>query len=381
MKLIILQEKLKNGLAIVERVTGRSFTLPILNNVLLTTEKNFLRLSSTDLEVGINWQSLAQIEKQGKITIPARVFSGFINLLPNKKIILEKKGEDLFIECENFKTQIKGISADDFPIIPQVSKESFVEVENSSFCQGLSQVVDIATLSKARPEISGIYFSFQKDLIKIAATDSFRLAEKTLFFEKTENLSNLKEKENSFILPQKTTKEIINIFNEKEGKIKIYFSQNQVLFESESSETSSYPQVQIISRLIEGEYPAYHEIIPKKHQTQIILNKNEFLSQIKTAALFSGKVNEVKFNIDSKKKKIEVFSQNPDLGEYKSFLNGKIKGDSLEISFNYRFLIDGLSNIKSNEIVFELNGEGGPGALKSLSDSGYIYVVMPIKAS
>lgn len=380
MKTTILQNKLKTGLNIVEKISGKSLTLPVLSNILLSTEKNFLQLSGTDLEVGVNWWILVKTEKEGQIAVPARVLSSFINLLPEKQISLIVKDKVLSIECENFKNQIKGLGAEDFPIIPKVPRESFVEVESIPFCQGLSQVVDIAIPSAARPEISGIYFCFQKESIKIAATDSFRLGEKTFLFEKSDVLSKTGKDEISFILPQKTAKQILNIFGEKEGGLKIYFSSNQVLFETLMPEVS-HPQGQLISRLIEGEYPNYQEIIPKKSETQIVLNKGEFLNQIKIASLFSGKINEIKFKVDPIKKGIEILSQNPDLGEHHSFLKGETKGEGLEVSFNHRFLTEGLLNIKSPEVIFGLSGEGGAGVLKPVGDASYIYVVMPIKAS
>jgi len=374
MKLLILQEKLKEGLNIIERISMKSLILPILNNTLLKTEKNFLKLSATDLEIGINWWSLAKIEKEGEIVLPIRVLSNFFNLVPNKQVSLEKKDQYLIIECENFKTQIKGFSQEDFPVIPQISQEDVIELEIDRFCQGLSCVVDVALPSQVRPEISGVYFSFQKDQVKLTTTDSFRLSEKTLPVEKK------LEKEVSFILPQKTAKEIINIFNEKEGKLKIYFSPNQVLFENQMTETP-HPHIQLMSKLIEGEYPNYQEIIPKKYQTQVVLNKQDFFSQIKLASLLSGKINEVKLKISPKKSEVEILSQNPELGEHHSVLKGKINGESLEVSFNYKFLLDGLLNIKTPEVSFELSKEEGPAVLKPVDDPNYLYVVMPIKSS
>jgi len=376
MKLLILQEKLKKGLGVVERISSKSLTLPILNNILISTEKNFLNLAATDLEIGINLWILTQIKKEGKITIPSRLFSSFINLLPNKKISLEVKDNDLFIECENYKTQIKGLSAEEFPIIPKITNGDTVSIEAPSFCKNLNQIVDIAVPSSIRPEISGIYFLFQKNLITIAATDSFRLGEKKIFLKNNSNL----EKEYSLILPQKTAKEIVNIFNEKQGELKMYFSPNQVMFEYPMEETT-HAEIQIISRLIEGEYPNYQEIIPKKYTTRLTLNKDEFLNQIKTASLFSGKINEVKIKADSKENKIKAFSQSSDIGEYESSVPGKVEGEPIEISFNHRFLLDGLSSIRAPEIIFELNKETGPGVLKAVGDDTYIYVVMPIKAS
>ena len=222
MKFLILQEKLKEGLHIVERTASKSLTLPILNNILLSEEKNFLNISSTDLEVGIRWWTLIKGEQEGKATVPSRLFSQFIDLLPNKKISIETKGDVLLIECENYKTQIKGTPADEFPIIPNVPKDEFALIDAIPFCQGLSQVVDVPAHSTTRPEISGVYFLFQKNLLTLASTDSFRLAEKQIPLKDATTL----EKEYSFILPQKTTKEIITIFGEKGGKIKMYFSPN-----------------------------------------------------------------------------------------------------------------------------------------------------------
>ena len=376
MKLIILQEKLKEGLNIAERVSSKSLTLPILNNVLVSAEKNFINLAATNLELGVNWWALAKIEKEGKITIPSHFFSNFINSLPNKKINLKAENNNLLIECENYKTQIKGLPAEDFPIIPKISNGEFFSLNNSSFCQGLSQVADIAVLSTARPEISGVYFLFQKNSIIMAATDSFRLAEKRIILKNNSSL----RKNYSLILPQKTAKEIVNILGNIEGESKIYFSSNQVMFESLMSE-AKHPQIQLVSRLIEGEYPNYQEIIPQKYATQIVLDKNEFLNQIKSASLFSGKTSEIKIKTDAKAKELKVLSQSQEVGECQSSMPAKIKGDDLEIVFNYRFLAEGVANIKSSEIVLELNGDSGPGVLKPVGDDTYIYVVMPIKAS
>jgi len=376
MKLTIPQEKLKQGLNITERVSSRSLTLPILNNILISTEKSFLNLSATDLEIGINWWVLSKVDKQGKITIPSRLLSSFVNLLPQENVEIEAKNNNLSIKCKNYKTEVKGLNAEEFPIIPKITDGESISIDNSVFCRDLNQVADIPVPSTARPEISGVYFSFQKNMITIAATDSFRLGEKKIYLKTDSSL----KKEYSLILPQKAVKEIVNILGEKEGELKIYFSSNQIIFEYPMEETP-HPQIQIVSRLIEGDYPNYKEIIPNKYTTQLILDKNEFLNQVKTASLFSGKINEVKIKVNPKDNKIDVLSQSSDIGNYESSISGKVKGDAVEISFNHRFLLDGLASIKSSEIIFELNGDSGPGVLRPVDDETYLYVVMPIKAS
>jgi DNA polymerase-3 subunit beta len=133
--------------------------------------------------------------------------------------------------------------------------------------------------------------------------------------------------------------------------------------------------------LIEGEYPDYQAILPQKFTTQIILNKDEFLNQLRAASLFASKINEIKLKTDAKKGVVEIFSQNPDLGEYQSKIFAKIKGKEIEISFNFRFLIDGLLNIETPEISFELNGPEEAAVLKGVEDQSYLYLVMPIKPS
>jgi DNA polymerase-3 subunit beta len=374
MKVEILKENLKNGLGVVEKIVGKNLSLPILDNVLISTEDNFLSLSSTDLETAIKLWILTKIVRKGKVVVPAKFLSSFISLLPNEKIILEEKKQGLYIECKSFKNQIQGFNPEEFPLIPEFKDLEYLEVDNRKFCQGLAQIVDVASPSQSRPEISGIYFVFSKNLIKIVATDSFRLAEKNITLEEPI------KKDISFILPQKPAREIINTLGEREGKLKIYFLSNQTMFEFPMKE-APHPQVQIISRLIEGEYPNYEEIIPKKFKTHVILKRDEFLNQVKAASLFSGKINEIKIKIDPQSKEVQISAQDPDIGESQSNILAKIEGEAIEASFNHKFLTDGLLNIKSSEIVFDLSKEEGPCILKPVGDASYIYVLMPIKST
>ena len=372
MKLTILKEKLNEGLKLNEKLTRKTFSLPILQNCLLETEKNFLKISSTNLETGINYWSLAKIEREGKICIPTKILTQIIDFLPLEKITLFEENFLLNIENENYKTQINGVSPEEFPIIPQPQSIEPIFLENSLFCKNLSSVAKIPMPSSARPEISGILISFKENTVEMVATDSFRLANKKIFL--SENFS----KKISFILPQISAREILNIFSQEEGEIKIYYSPSQVWFETQMVETE-HPKIQYTSRLIEGEYPNYEEIIPKKFSTQIEVKKEEFLKHVKAASLLSGKNNEIKFKIDPKKEIIQISSQSPNLGRYESLTKGKIKGDELEIVFNWRFLIDGISEIETEEFIFSFTSTEGPAILKPLGKEDYFYILMPIK--
>ena len=374
MKIEILKNNLKNGLEVVEKIAKKNLTLPALSNVLLSCEGNFLRLDTTNLETSISWWVLAKTKEEGKIAVPATFFSSLINLLKEEKIELRSQDKNLILETKNQTTQIQGMDPEEFPIIPKMEKEEIVKISNQKLLEALGQIIDIPSVSQIRPEISGIYFSFKKDLLKIVGTDSFRLAEKTI------TLKGEIKKEVSFILPQDAIRELINILSQKDDRTIIYSSPNQVLFENIDEETS-HSRVQILSRLIEGEYPKYQEIIPKKYKTQVIVKKDDFQNQLKQAGLFGGKISEVKLVVQSKDNQLKIYSESPEVGKNESYLPVKIKGEPIEVSFNYRFLISGLQNIKSSEVIFELNGEDGPGVLKPVGDESYIYVSMPIKLS
>jgi len=379
MKITILKDKLKEGLSIIEKISAKSISLPILSNVLFSTEKNFLNLTATDLEMGIKWWALAKTEEEGQMAIPAKILSGFVNFLPNKSVKLDSKGFDLEIECDSHKTMIKGVNPEDFPIIPKVAQEEKIEVPAKSFCQGLASVVDVASFSSTKSEISGVYFLFQKNMIIMAATDGFRLGERRIYLDSPLAAG----KEYSLILPQKAAREVINIFGNKEENLSIYFSPNQVLFETVLAE-ARHPNIQLTSRLIEGDYPNYQEIIPKKYDTKISLPLEDFINQIKLASLFSSQINEIKVKVDVTKGQIDFLSQNAEVGEYNSFLSGKMEGKACEISFNHRFLLDGLSSINSSqqkkpEVILELSGPEKPAVLKLKGEENYLYLIMPIK--
>ncbi len=366
MKLICLQENLKFNLNLTQNIIGKNLTLPILNNLLLETEKGRLKISSTNLEVGINTWTSCKIEKEGTITCPAKILTSFINNLPNKKIELEVKNNNLIVKCENYKAIFKCLSADDFPIIPKIKEPASIEINNSILKEGLEQVVGMVSFSESRPEITGVFLKLNKNNLVLAATDSFRLAEKTIF--KAEKKPELAQ---PLIIPQRTVQELIRILTEKEGNLKICLGNNQILFDSED--------VQIVSRLIDGQYPDYQQIIPGDFSIQIIINREELLNAIKVAGFFSSKINDIKLVLQNGK--IEISAQDQDLGENKTELSAEIKGKNIQIVFNYRYLLEGLSNINTKQVFLGLNSESSPAIVKPVGDETYVYLIMPIKAS
>ncbi len=364
MKIVCLQENLKKSLNITQNIIGKNLTLPILNNLLLKTEKGRLKISSTNLEIGINTWASGKIEKEGEITCPAKILSNFINNLPNKKIELEVKGNILNIKCENYRASLNCLSADDFPIIPQTKQSVILKVDSTLFRGAISQVMGLSSLSESRPEITGIFIKINKKDIKMAATDSFRLGEKVVF-----DIEKKDESVYSLIIPQRTAQELVRILNEESGQLSVVADNNQVFFDLSDT--------QIISRLIDGQYPDYQQIIPKNFNITAIVDREEILSNIKVAGLFSNKSSIIKIALQANK--FEILSQDPDLGENKSQVEAEIKGGPISINLNYRFLIDGLNNIKTKKIFLGFNSDSTPVIIRPVGEDNYLYLIMPIK--
>ncbi len=365
MQVTVLQENFKKALTVAEKIIGKNLTLPILNNVLLSAEKSKLRVSSTNLEIGINVWLSGKIEQPGAITLPAHLLGDFINNLPNEKIGLKAKDKKLEIKCQKHRALINGLSADDFPIIPELKEKPALTINGNLLKDGLSQVVNMASISESRPEICGIYNIFNGKSIKLAATDSFRLAEKEI------PLADKVSQEQAIIIPQRTIYELIRILSDQESDVSVVVAENQILFD--------LGNIQIISRLIEGQYPDYQQIIPKQSKTKVTFNKQELTKAIKIASLFSGKIDDVKLAINSQKNIVEVSSRDVDLGENKSQIQAEIQGDSLEAIFNHRYLMDGLNNIYSDKVIIGFNDSIKPVVIYPVGDVNYTYVVMPIR--
>lgn len=375
MKITVLKDNFKDGLAVVERVTTKSTSLPILNNILVVAGKNKLELLGTDLEIGIRYQILAKTEQEGSVAIPAKFLSQFISLLPENQLTLEATKKGLVVKTKNHNTIIKTLGAEDFPIIPQPNNtETTIETNTKTFCAGLNRVAGMTGQIQARPEISGVFFSFQKNEVRLVATDSFRLAEKTLVFEKENTI------EQSFILPQKTARELTAVLAERPGKTKIYMSPNQAAFDYIPEENSIEPHIQIVSRLIEGEYPKYQDVIPSGHTTKVTVDRNELIRQLRAASIFSGKLADVQLVADPKQKSLELASQSTDVGEHTSSLPAEVEGVRTEGAFNWRFLLEGVAQIEGTKLTIGLGGQDDPAVVRPVGQEGYLYVVMPIRA-
>lgn len=361
MNITINQEKFKRALFAAEKIISRNVSLPILNNLLLKTDNGRLKISSTNLEIGINYWVTAKIDEEGQIAIPAKIFSDFVGNVKDEKLNLSSKDTVLSIKSENYKTQIICFDAKDFPIIPKITKEAIISLNPTILKRALLVTSDSIALSETRPELAGVYISFNNSVLEFASTDSFRLTEVVL------NLPSKKKIE--VILPRNTALELIRLSQEIEDEIKIAIGENQILFYNNDFE--------LISRLIEGRYPDYKKVIPDKFISKALFDKKDFEQNVRLASIFSSTISDIKLKVLDEK--TEILAKNVDRGEIVSQIESILKNEPFEISLNYSYLLDGLKNINSDKVILEFTGDGSPLIVRDNEDKNFVYLIMPLR--
>lgn len=366
MKIICLQENLIKGLQTVSHLAGKNINLPILNNVLIEASDGIINLTTTNLEIGISCKIRGKVEQDGKCTVNARLITDFINLLPKDNILLELKDNKLKIECGNDKTSINSISSEDFPLLPKIEKTKEYIIKTSEFRNALRKASFSVYIDNNRPEISGVLFNIDAKNLTLVGTDSYRLSEKVAQLENSGENSSL-------IVPIETIQEVLRISNDSnEENVKFYVEENQILFEIDS--------VEVVSRLIEGNYPDYKQIIPKETNTKAVIDTSELIQAIKRTSLFCKPgINDIKLNFVAEKNELVISSVSDQFGENITSVSGKIEGSDNEIVFNYKYVLDGLNNINSENVSFEIIDSKSAGILKSITDKNFLYIIMPIK--
>jgi len=380
MKLSTLQENIKQGVFSVGHVAGKNINLPILNNILIEAREGNIRLSATNLEIAVVNRVRGKIEAEGIITVDAKIITDYISILPNKKVDIEVKENKISIKCDNYKTKIAGQSAEDFPLIPQVEKDEEIIINAEEFKKGVAQVIFAVSTNETRLELTGILFDFIDGHLIMAATDSYRLAEKKIKIKKNSKNKEAK-KSNKIIVPAKTLQELLRVISTVkdaeaiEGEIsdvKLYISDSQILF--------TYGTIELVSRLIEGQYPDYKQIIPATSQTQGLVNKNELVRAVKASSIFSRTgINDINIDLPGAKNQIIISSASGQTGENITELDAKVQGADNGAVVNYKYLLDGLNNIDDENVRLEIIDSNTPCVLKPEKEDGYVYIIMPIK--
>ncbi len=362
MKIIINHNKLLTALRVVERIVSRNVSLPILSAILLRIENGRLKLSATNLEIGINYWVGAKVDEDGEIAVPARVFSDFISNITDEKVIVTTNKNIISINSEHYKTQILGMEAKDFPIIPKVKKETSFKINSQALKTSLISVSDSISLSETRPELSGVYVNISGDRAEFAATDSFRLSEKITVLK--EGVSK------AVIIPRNAVVEIVRMLENSDEEINVAISENQIFLYNDDFE--------FVSRLIDGRYPDYKKVIPEKFISLVKINKGEFERNVRLASIFSSNISDVR--IKTIKDSMEISAKNSDCGDITSHLACELKNKPFEISVNYHYLLDGLKVIPTENVIVEFTGEGSPLVLKGEDKKDQTYVIMPLRS-
>jgi DNA polymerase III subunit beta len=369
MKGSFLQKNLLEGINKVSHLAGsEKSTLPILGNILLRAEKGSLFLISTNLEVAIETFIRGKIEEPGSFTVPAALLGAHLNFLTSETISLEVKSGELLVDHKNGQTKIKGLTAEEFPIIPTMEKKNGLKVSGQELKKSLQQVVVACSSAEVRPEISGVLFYQQDDKIFLVGTDSYRLAEKSF---KIKNKTGSGSEDKKTIVPAKTCQELLRIIDDEE--IEMFFSEGQVLFSQGSTN--------LISRVIQAEFPNYQEIIPKDFKTRASLDRDSLIKTIRGVSPFSKTgVNDVNLDFLPEKGKVVVSSLNAQTGEARLDVKADVFGKKASLSFNYRYILEGLANLESEEVSLKLVDESSPAILQATHHPDFTYLLMPIKS-
>lgn len=364
MKFVVEKSILLTGIQTVQNVVTSRSALPILSNILIEAQKENLRLTATDLDIGISCVVPVDIQETGAITIPAKRFNDIIKELPGDKVnITTKKNNAVIIETGTCQFKIMGLGPEEFPKMPEFKDKEVVRLEQAVLKEMLNLTSFAASLDETRYILSGILFGINKNNLTLVATDGKRLA-----IVERQLKRDAADKEIRIIVPIKTIYEL-NRNLKDEGEMSLVLGNNQVLFELDG--------VIIISRLIEGEFPDYRQVIPPPSENKIQVDRGEFLLAVRRAALLSTPDYQAA-RLEVFKNKLVVSKSTPDIGESREEIPVEYQGKEMVIGFNPSYLIDVLKNLTQDAVGFEITDSEKPGVIRI---EGYIYIVLPMRLS
>ena len=364
MNIECVKDKLVYAISKAERVTSKNITLPILSCILLEAKNSSLIIKSTNLDLGLEITIPVKVIKPGKVAVSGLVLNNFINNLTNdKNITLEEINGNLKVYTNHSESIIKSFNIEDFPNIPKISDGKSFNINSQNLLKGFKSVMYSASSSTIRPTLSSVMMYPDEDNIVFVATDSFRLSEK--------KVNTKKHKEfNQILIPFKNISEVIRVLEDIKDDIDINLNQNQISF--------SYNDLYLTSRIIDGNFPDYKQIIPKDFKTEVVVLKQDLLSSLRISNIFSDKFSQVVFNVLPKEKKLKITTKNSDIGENINNLDVVIKGDSLTISFNYKYIMDCFQSIDSDSITLMFFDNTKPMVIQGVGDKSFLYLVMPM---
>jgi DNA polymerase-3 subunit beta len=366
-----MHENLARGLSVVSRAVSTRSTLPVLANVLLKTEDAGLKLTATNLEIGITYWVPGKIDTDGATTVPAKLLTDYVNALQGgERVDLElTQGETLHLRAGRYESHLKGIDADEFPAIQTAGERPTTRISQKVLRRALEETAFAAASDEARPILTGVLARFEGDTMTLAAADNYRIAVKTIPI-----LDPVAE--TSVVIPARALNELVRILGDVDEPIDVVLAQarNQILFHLDG--------IDLVSRLIDGQFPNYQQVLPQSHTTRAVLDREELLRAVRPAALIAHEsANIVKLAISSNGEAGITVSANAEIGDHVGQVEAAVEGDGTTIAFNARYLNDVLSNVDAEQFALELNGPLSPGVFKPVGDDRYVHVVMPVRTT
>lgn len=361
------KDNLSYGVQVVQRAVSTKNPLPILSGIMIKTKDGHLHFTATDLEMGIECSVPVSVIEDGGVVLPAKYFSEIVRKLPDIKIDIDvnRENNNTLIKYGKSEFNLLGMSPDDFPILPSIDSETTLVIKQDLFKNMIKQVGFAVSTDDNRPVFTGILMEIEESEIKLVATDTHRLA-----FRKGTTENKETELSKTVIIPGKTLNELNRIMSGESEDLKISFGENQVVFEMTG--------VKLISRLIEGQFPNYKQVIPQGCKTKIKIQTKEFLESTERASLLAKEGSNV-VKVSVKDGNMVINSNSPEIGKIEEQMAVEMEGEEAQIAFNSKYLIDVLKNIEAEEILLELTGSLSPGIIKPAEGENYLYLILPIR--
>lgn len=367
MKIRVATSALQKKLAIANHAISSKSQLPILLTFLLKAEGTTLTIHSTDLEIGIEASLVAEVEEEGSVAIPAKTFTELITSLPEDTLTLKATENVLEVVSKRTKSSFQVMGKDEFPRLYEEKGEKVTTLSPEALKRGFASVLFSASTDAARPALTGILMQREEGGFLLVATDGYRLS---LKHQRSDEETVPASTQQSLIVPARVFREVVSLKEDEAVAMYVSEKSNQVIFTS--------PEVTLIGRLIEGEFPPYERIIPSDHASQIRVNREELLKAVKICSIFARETaNIIKFSLRSGR--VIVSSQTPSVGENTVEVEANLTGEENEIAFNARYLLDVLSHLEEEELLFEMTGPLNPGVFKLYNDESFLHLIMPIR--
>lgn len=363
MKLECEKNKIEVAIQKAARLANKHLTLPVLSCIYFEAAKDGLLIKATNLDIGVEIQVKVKVIEPGVLAVPANILLGAISSIKDEKLVFESSDNNLKISSNKNSMKIKCLPPEDFPSIPRLEDKKSIKINSQDLISGFKSVWYSASNSNIRPELASVYVFKEDGGLVFVSTDSFRLAEKKVNIKNTIDFPQT-------LIPYKNVSEIIRLFEDYNEDLSIIFEKNQAAFFT--------PDIYLVSRLVDGSFPDYKQIIPKNFVATATVLKNDLINSIKISNIFSDALNQVKLKIDTKNKTLNIESKNNDVGESKESITASVSGEDLELNFNSKYLIDCMQSIFSDSLVLDFGGMGKPLIINGTTDKSFLYIVMPM---